>query len=161
MNTSLPTNMTSLDLSATAKKHFCIDNNPDRSFDLNTSDLLVISRLNEGTAKLNDLELRAQALLDGVDIDDEDNVLNEVKLVGERLKAVDDEMRSIIDYIFDAPVSAACAPYGSMFDPIGGRFRFEFVIEVLVNQYSATVSEEYKKMEARLKSHTGKYTKKG
>lgn len=154
----MPTNTISLDLSPIAKKHFCIDNDENRSFDLDTSDLTIINRLNEGIARLNDCELHAQAILDGVNLTEEED-LHDYKLVGDRLTAVDKEMRDIIDYIFDAPVSAACAPSGSMFDPFGGQFRFEFIINVLVNQYSDNVSEEYKKMDARLKKHTQKYKK--
>lgn len=153
-------NTISLDFSPVAKKHFCIDNDESRSFDLNTSDLTVIQRLNEGMSRLHDCELHAQALMDGVNITEEDE-LYDFKLVGDRLAAVDKEMRDILDYMFDAPVSAACAPSGSMFDPVGGMFRFEFIVDILVKQYSENVSAEYTKMEARLKSHTAKYKKKG
>lgn len=154
----MPTNTTSLDFSPIAKKHFCIDNDESRSFDLDTSDLTIINRLNDGINRLNDCEIHVQAILDGVNLT-EDEDLHDYKLIGDRLAAVDKEMRSIIDYIFDAPVSAACAPSGSMFDPFGGQFRFEFIIDVLVQQYSDNVNAEYKKMDERLKKHTQKYKK--
>lgn len=148
----------SLDFSSIAKKHFCIDNDESRSFDLDTSDLTIINRLNEGITRLHDCELHAQAILDGVNLTEEED-LHDYKLVGDRLTEVDKEMRGIIDYIFDAPVSAACAPSGSMFDPFGGQFRFEFIINILVQQYSDNVSAEYQKIDARLKKHTQKYKK--
>ena len=76
------------------------------------------------------------------------------------LRKIDDEMRSIIDYIFDAPVSAVCADSGSMYDPINGQFRYEHIINTLGNLYEVELSSEMDKVSARVQKHTNKYTKK-
>ena len=76
------------------------------------------------------------------------------------MKSVDTDMRNLIDYLFDSNVSEVCAPFGSMYDPIDGIQRYEHIINALIPLYDETISTETKKVQARVKKHTSKYTKK-
>jgi hypothetical protein len=61
--------------------------------------------------------------------------------------------------MFDAPVSAAAAPSGSMYDPFNGSFRYEHIITAVMKQYEDNLQSEFSKMEKQLKKHTDKYTR--
>ena len=47
-----------------------------------------------------------------------------------------------------------------MFDPVGGEFRFEHLIDVLTRLYAGDITGEFKKMQERVKKHTEKYINK-
>ena len=47
-----------------------------------------------------------------------------------------------------------------MYDPVGGEFRFEHIIEVLLNLYANNLTSEFSKMQERVKKHTAKYANK-
>ena len=64
-----------------------------------------------------------------------------------------------MDKLFDANVSETCAPSGTMFDPINGKFRFEHIIDVLSGLYESNMQSEIKKTASRIAKHTDKYTK--
>ena len=72
---------------------------------------------------------------------------------------IDMEMRQLVDEIFDSNVSEVCAPSGSMFDPFNGTFRYEHIIDVLSKLYKNNLNSEFKKMSARIRKKTSKYTK--
>ena len=87
--------------------------------------------------------------------DDPDNV------VGNTFKIMNEKMCNIVDGIFDFPVCEICCDGGSMFDPIKGQLRFEYIIDKLSNLYKGTISEEMKRVQAKMNKHTAKYTKSG
>ena len=64
-----------------------------------------------------------------------------------------------MDYIFNSNVSELCAPDGSMYDPINGKFRFEHIIDTLAALYETDVSGEMNKLANRVKKHTDKYVR--
>lgn len=164
-----PTNKTvndviDLDLSITKRKRFRIDGDDNRILELNTSDMTILNRVSEDLPKLRDLEERARNLMNGVEIpDDLDENIEETEdaigTVAERLKAVDTEMRQLVDHIFNSNVSEITAPDGSMYDPFGGSFRYEHIITLLIGQFENNMAAEFKKMEKQSKKHTAKYTK--
>lgn len=138
-----------IDLSVTRKKRFRIDGDDDRVIELNTSDMNILLRLDEVEARLNNLA-------DSVTFspDDTEHVEENVK----KLLATDTEMRELMDYLFDSPISAVCAPSGSMYDPFNGKYRFEHIIETLFALYEDNIEAEYKKMSKNVQKHTAKYT---
>lgn len=146
-----------IDLSAIEKKRFRINEDSNRILELNVSDMSVLTRLEDATPKLNALLSK----LDGANesMTDEDGELDTSKLAKE-FKEIDNQMREIVDFIFDANVSEVCAPDGSMYDPFNGKFRFEHIIETLIGLYNSNIASEFKKMELRTSKHTAKYTKK-
>lgn len=146
-----------IDLSVTRKKKFRIDQDDNRILELNTSDMSLINRLEDIYPKLMNLSRKAAAQLPNED-DEEISQEDKVHTYSEVLKETDAEMRSLMDELFDANVSEVCAPYGSMYDPINGEFRFEHIINTLTSLYEENMKAEISKISKRIKKHTGKYT---
>ena len=147
-----------LDLSVTRKKKFRFDKDDTRVVEVNTSDMNLMQRVSDAYPRLQELQDKASKLTEGLDLEAEE-ALNGITTMAERLSAVDAEMRSLLDYMFDAPVSAAAAPSGSMYDPFNGSFRYEHIIALMMKQYEDNLQSEFNKMEKQLKKHTDKYTR--
>lgn len=145
-------NIVDIDLSITRKKRFRIDGDDNRIIELNTSDMTILNRLDEADKQLRELADKATFGLSETGDDDNADAVKE-------LLATDKQMRAIIDYLFDAPVSGVCAPDGSMYDPFNGKYRFEHIMEILFALYEKNISEEIKKMRKNVQKHTDKYTK--
>lgn len=148
-----------LDLSVTKKKKFRFDRDDTRMVEVNTSDMNFLQRMSVAYPKLQELQKKASKLTEGVREEEETSILQDVTTMAERLSAVDTEMRELIDYLFDAPVSTAAAPDGSMYDPFNGSFRFEHIIAIMMTQYEKNLQSEFGKMEKQMKAHTDKYTR--
>lgn len=144
-------NVIDIDLSITRKKRFRIDGDDNRIIELNTSDMTILNRLDEADKQLRELADKATFGMSENGEDDNADVVKE-------LLATDKQMRDIIDYLFDAPVSDVCAPDGSMYDPFNGKYRFEHIMETLFTLYEKNITEEIKKMRKNVQKHTGKYT---
>lgn len=145
-----------IDLSAIRKKRFRIDGDNNRYLELNTSDFGIINRLNDLYPRLERLAQDASVKqLDKQDTDDE----QAIQKISKALTKIDMEMRNVLDEIFDSNVSEMCAPSGTMFDPFNGEFRFEHIIDVISKLYTNNLNTEFKKMSAKMKKHTAKYTK--
>ncbi len=150
-----------LDLSITQKKKFRFDKDDNRIVEINTSDMNLMQRVNIAYPKLNALQDKASKLTEGIEIDESNSAetMESIGTMAERLSEVDKEMRSLIDFMFDASVSSAAAPDGSMYDPFNGSFRYEHIIALVMKQYEDNLQSEFKKMEKQLKKHTDKYTR--
>ena len=80
--------------------------------------------------------------------------------MSEILKDIDKKMREKLNYIFASDIADICEPTGNMYDPVGGEFRFEHIIDVLTTLYANNITTEFKKMQERVKKHTSKYVNK-
>lgn len=147
-----------LDLSITKKKKFRFDKDDSRIVEINTSDMNLLQRVNVAYPRLQELQDKASKLTEGLDIENTSGI-DDIATMAERLSAVDAEMRSLIDYMFDASVASAAAPDGSMYDPFNGSFRYEHIIALVMKQYEDNLQSEFKKMERQMKAHTDKYTR--
>lgn len=135
-----------INLDGIQRTRFRINGDSSAIIELNLSDLGIMERLEKGLSQLDgDME-------DIAKLDSEDSTFTE------KLKEIDKKMRDTIDFIFDYPVSAVCARYGTMYDPLDGKFRYERIIEGLVKLYESNITDEYKKLQDRIKKHTSKYT---
>lgn len=162
MTTQVNDEIIDLDLSVTRKKRFRFDKDNSRIVELNTSDMNIMARVSEAYPKLQALQDKASKIMDGLKTGDdvsEEESMADLKTMAERLTEVDKEMRELIDFIFNADVSEAAAPDGSMYDPFNGSFRFEYIITLLIQQYENNLQREYSKMEREFKKHTDKYTR--
>jgi hypothetical protein len=160
--TTVNNNIIDLDLSVTQKKKFRFDKDDTRIVEINTSDMNLMQRVSDAYPKLQELQTKASKLTEGLDVENtesEAETFKDITTMAERLSAVDTEMRELLDYMFDAPVSAAAAPSGSMYDPFNGSFRYEHIITVVMKQYEDNLQSEFSKMEKQLKKHTDKYTR--
>lgn len=146
-----------IDLTATRKKLFHVNRGSGNPgiLELNTSDMTVITRLEQLYPKLQKLSQEAAIKeLDKQETDDEKTLTK----LSQALTKIDIEMRNILDEIFDANVSEVCAPQGSMMDPFNGEFRFDHILDAISKLYENNINEEYKRMAARMKKRTSKYT---
>ena len=137
-----------INLDAAKRTRFRINGDNNAIIELNLSDLGIIDRLETGMKKLSE-EMQNIASMSN---DDEN--------LSEMMKQADVKMREYVDYIFDYPVSAVCAKYGTMYDPKDGKFRYEAIIDGLTKLYADNINAEYKKLQARLSKHTEKYVNK-
>lgn len=143
-------NVVDIDLSPIRKKKIRIDGDDSRILELNTSDLGILGRLKESESSITQFTKDAMKQLP----DDFEELDSAISL----FKDADANMRKTIDYIFDAPVSKLCAPSGTMFDPINGKFRYEYIMETLSPLYEADLTSEVEKVNLRVKKYTEKYT---
>lgn len=128
--------------------------------ELNTSDVGIITRLENLYANLNKLAQEASSELAESMSDASEDEISQIVKASDSLKKIDSKMRNMVDEIFDAPVSEACTPvgHGTMFDPLNGEFRFEHIIKSIANLYEKSLSKEFDKVATRMKRHTSKYT---
>lgn len=147
-----------IDLTSTRKKRFHVNrgNGNDGVLELNTSDMSIITRLEQLYPKLQ--KLSQEASLKQINLEDSSDERSTAK-ISQALTKIDMSMRQIIDEIFESNVSEVCAPSGSMFDPFNGEFRFEHIIDVISKLYENNINTEFKKMAEKLKKKTFKYTK--
>ena len=145
--TEKPTdNIKDISLDMADRQRFRINGNPDAIIELNLSDMGIVDRMEKGVEALN----KKMGEIARTSSDDEN--------LSEKLKQIDQDMRDVVDNIFDYPVSAVCAKYGTMYDPKDGKFRWESILDGLTKLYTNNLNEEYKRLNARLKKHTSKYT---
>lgn len=149
-----------ISLDTIKKKKFRIDGDNNRVLELNTSDLSVINRIEDSYPKLVELERKASLLKVNSENSDDDTLDDAVKKsnISQTLREIDAEMRELVDYIFDADVSAKCAPFGSMFDPINGEFRYEHIVDTITKLYENNFNSEFDLMRRKVQKHTDKYT---
>lgn len=140
-----------INLSAIRRKRFRIDGDDNKIIELNTSDFNMIDRLAKSQTKITDL----QNTFKNNDIDE-----NNINTISDFMTSIDKQMRDIVDYIFDSNVSEICAPDGTMFDVINGKFRYEYIIEILAGLYEKNLKSESAKIQKAVEKHTAKYTKK-
>lgn len=147
-----------LDLSPIRKKRIAINGDENNILELNTSDLNITSRLSEAYPKLMKLSASLTEFQNSVSNKDEPTD-DDIHNIASEWKRVDNEMRDLVDYIFDADVCAHCATSGSMYDPINGKLRFEWIIDILSDLYEKELKSEFSKTAKRVEKHTGKYVK--
>ena len=143
-----------IDLSPIQKKKFRLDRDPSRVIELNTSDFNIALRLEKVYPQLLSFADRASEKLEGVDINDTESY----PVISQALKDIDQEMRDLINYVFDSDVADKAVPNGSMYDIFNGKFCFEYVIERLANLYETNFNKEFALMQKRMNKHTAKYT---
>lgn len=151
-----------IDLGVTNKKKVRFNGDDSRMVEINVSDMNILDRLNTAYPKLHEQVEKVTKLGEGVELNKDTvdaDAMGGIQTISERLREIDASMRELVDYIFNAPVSAAAAPDGSMYDPFNGSFRFEHIIAALVKQYENNMQAEFAKMERQINKHAAKYTK--
>lgn len=141
-------NIVDIEFKELQKKKFRLDRDNNRVIELNTSDITVISRLEEIYPKM-------LAFVEEARLEDEENPEETLKV----LTQINDKMKELLDYAFDSKVADKACPQGTLFDPINGKFRFEYIMEKLIGLYDTNFKNEFALMQKRLNKHTSKYTK--
>lgn len=145
-----------IDLSVTHKKKFRVDGDNNRILELNTSDAGIVVRLNKLYPKMKILGDKL-----AVKISEQSNVTDEEELsvIANAILELDNEIRELLDELFDSNVSEICIPEGTTVDPFNGEFRFETIINKLSKLYENNLTSEFAKMKKNVSKHTAKYTK--
>lgn len=152
-----------IDLSETRRARFRIDGDNDRILELNVADMGIITRLRDGYPKLDELTrkiLEMKDIEEPSDTDEDEKLRDTITTMGTAVEEIDNEMRDILDSIFDSNVSEVCAPNGTMYDLFNGKYRYEVILEKLLPLYNENMDKEYKAINRRIHKHTDKYTKK-
>lgn len=147
-------NIVDINLNVTQKQQIRIDGDDNRIIELDTADLTILNRLREVYPRLNELGMKGFEINDA----DDDTLIETVDNMLSVLKEIDGEMRSIINYIFDANIADICLPIGAMYNMRNGEFVFERILDALFGLYSENIQAEFGKMSDRMKQHTTKYT---
>lgn len=137
-----------INLNGATRTRFRINGDSSAIIELNLSDLRVVDRFEKGLKTIE----KQMSEISEFSNDDEN--------LSEKLNDADKKMREQVDYIFDYPVSAVCARYGTMYDPKDGKFLYETIIDGLMKLYSDNIKSEVKRIENRIQKHTGKYSAK-
>lgn len=154
-NEVMDENIIDIEFKELQKKRFRLDRDNNRIIELNTSDLTIVKRLEEAYPKLMDFVTDAQK---EINLEETEEGMTNAALA--QLPIIDAKMRQLIDYIFDSKISDKAAPDGSMYDLFNGKFRFEYIIERLLNLYDTNFNNEYEALRKSVSKHTSKYTKK-
>ena len=147
------------DISLSSKKAYRLDGDNSRIIFLDTSDMNILVRLEETYPESQKLAVEAgDRIIASKDVEDDDK--SPLTDMSEILKDIDKKMREKLNYIFASDIADICEPTGNMYDPVGGEFRFEHIIDVLTTLYANNITTEFKKMQERVKKHTSKYVNK-
>ena len=141
-----------INLGIRRKEQFIIDGDDNRVIKLNVGDVGIIPRYAKVIPEIN----KWAEIVDKLDFD----VESEESCIefNNKFKEADNSIRQIINELFDYDVCGVCVGEdGSMFDITNGRFNFEVLIEQLFSLYDKTISDETKKLQKRMRSHTDKY----
>ena len=142
------TNVIDITLDTATKQRFRINGDNNSIIELNTSDLGILERYEKGLA---DLEKEMEVVTSIPDDEDDKSMMK-------KLMEADKHMRDCLDFIFDSPISAVCGRGGTMYDPKDGKFRYEVIIESLLQLYTNNINQEAKLIANRVKQRTAKYT---
>lgn len=145
-----------IDLSSLRKKRFRIDGDNNRVIELNTSDAGFVVRLNQLYPKMKNIGNELSAKINDQSSIKDDDSLGEI---AEIIINLDNELKAMMDELFDSNVSEVCMPEGTSVDPINGEFRFETIIRKLGKLYIDNFNSEFTKMKNNVSKHTAKYTK--
>lgn len=147
-----------IELQSLRKQRFRINGDNNKILELNTSDMGIITRLSELYPKLQELADKASKIGANDEASDDDGEFKaQVDRMGAQLKEIDKGMREYLDELFDANVSEICAPYGTMYDIVNGKFRYDDIIDKLADLYEANIEKETKALKSRLAKKTEKY----
>lgn len=142
-------NVVDIELGELQKKKFRLDRDNNRVIELNTSDISVVKRLEEVYPKMLEMVNKAHT-------DITDNPEGTIDTVLD----INEEMKKLLNYAFDSDVADKACPNGTLYDPINGKFRFEYIMERLIALYDENFRNEFNLMKKRVSKHTSKYTKK-
>lgn len=141
-------NVIDLNIKGIGKKRIRINGDDSKIIELNTSDSNILKRFTEGYSEFLEWKDKYIAEMSTVDEKTDIKSIEYWKQIVATLKPIDEKMREIMNYIFNADVSSVCD--GAMYDIVeDGKMRFESILEALISLYEDTITNNYKKMSAR------------
>lgn len=154
-------NVINLDLSETARTKIWVNGDNTRILELNLTDMGIVARAKDAKDKLDELQEEANSLAssdvpDSIETEEDEKKVDEAI---EKFRAINQKMKDLVDGIFDYPVCDVCCDGGSMYDPINGQYRYDYIIDKLMKLYGDQWEKEKKLRKQQMVHHTAKYTK--
>ena len=154
-------NVVNLDLSETARTKVWVNGDCTKVLELNLTDLNIMARAKDAMDELDVLQAEANELASAdvpaiIESDEDEKKVDEAI---EKFRSIDKKMRALVDGIFDFPVCDICCDGGSMYDPIGGQYRYDYIVDKIMALYGNQWEKENKLRKQRMEKHTAKYTK--
>lgn len=149
------------------KKRFSVGGDTSKIIEFDPSDIGVANRLSKSMSKFKELENKWQQLnesatkLSESNTDDLDTAIDDTKDFSEKFDKLESEIKNIIDYVFDSDVADKLLGNSSAFSPVNGYFKYEHIIQAMLNCYEQSIKDEAPKFNARkVNTYTHKYIKK-
>ena len=154
-------NAINLDLSETARTKVWVNGDCTKVLELNLTDLNIVTRAKDAKDKLDELQAEAIELAsvevpNSIESEEDEKKVDEAI---EKFRAIDKKMRALVDGIFDFGVCEICCDGGSMYDPINGQYRYDYIIDKIMKLYGDQWEKEKNLREKNIQKHTAKYTK--
>ena len=160
-----------INLNISTRKKFTIDGDATRIIELDVHDLALVTRLSDSIKRMDALTAEWEKLGKIVetssveDIEDDiavDAIVKEAEDFSAQFNKVENEMRDIIEFIFDCDgMCATILGNSSIFSPVNGKYKYEQIIDVLTGLYEDSIEKEAKKINTRkVEAKTSKYIKK-
>lgn len=154
-------NVINLDLSETARTKIWVNGDNTRILELNLTDMGIVARAKDAKDKLDELQEEANSLAssdvpDSIETEEDEKKVDEAI---EKFRAINQKMKDLVDGIFDYPVCDVCCDGGSMYDPINGQYRYDYIIDKLMKLYGDQWEKEKKLRKQQMVHYTAKYTK--
>lgn len=137
-------NVVKLDLNLGNKTKVQLGEDENTFVELNLSDAGIVTRLSKAQndiaeqLKANDDKWKTLENASGEEVTD---LLNETE----------EKIRNLVDYIFDAPVSAAFLKNSSALSIYNGEYAYEILISKIFELYEKTIANDAKAMQKRIK----------
>ena len=173
---STSNNAINIDLGLNTRQRFSIDGDPDRIIYLDTKDFGIADRFAHAVDRMVELEAKwlklgesaqkAQDYAADVQVDDihdlSDFDYTSIQDFSKDYRAVESEMRDILDEIFDCPgMCNVMLGKTSAFSVTGGRYKYEQIVDVLIKLYEKDIKAEVGQLnKRRIEQKTQKYIKK-
>lgn len=126
-----------------------VDNDPTRVIRLDLSDSGVFTRLRAAQPRLDAIGARFAVM--------KENGTHTADDYADAVIEVEQQLKNIIDEIFNANVCEPACGGASLFTLDDGLYLFERIIDVLGGLYAEQMVAEQKAHEKRIKKHTAKY----
>ena len=157
-----------INLNINTRKKFSIDGNPNKIIELDINDINIAKRYADSIERMKSLskiydEMKATMNdLNAETVANEDTALTAINKFSEQMGALETEMRDIIDFIFDSPISDIILENTSAFSPVQGKYvKYEQILEVLSNLYTKSIKADMDKINKRnISKYTTRYVKK-
>lgn len=144
------TNVIDLNIKGIGKKRIRINGDNSKIIELNTNDSNILKRFTEGYSEFLDWKDKYIAEMSTVEEKTDINSIEYWKQIVATLKPIDEKMREIMNYIFNADISSICNDGGAMYDVLdNGKLRFETILEELLALYGDNIAGNFEKMSAR------------
>ena len=136
-----------LNIGITSKARFTVDGDINKVIEFDPSDVYVVNRLSESMSKLSEItekwiSLMASTSNQIANFDNVDDAMKSTKDFSACFKAYEKEMRDTINYIFDGDIADTLLGNASSFSPINGKFKYEHLIEKMLDCYDMNIKSE-------------------